>query len=377
MPLPPLVDPVPSLGETEQIRTLRHAALAGLGELGQRRLAASRIAVIGAGGLGSPAILALAAAGVGHLTVIDDDVVDLSNLQRQILHRREDVGAPKTASAGRRVAELSGTQVEEVRERLTPENALSLLGGAHLVIDGSDTFSTRESVAAATEELGVPLVWGALQGAAAQVTVFWSRPPAGTPAVLLDDLYPTGSADDAPSCAEVGVLGPLCLQVGGILAVEAVKLVTGVGEPLLGRVLLLDAWSATAREVPLAPARASRGGRRTEALPASAPTDSGGPGTPLQEVPPGAVPAALDAGARLLDVREPWETARGVIPGSILRPLAEVLADPRGVSGPVLVVCQAGGRARRAASALRAAGVEASVLSGGYDAWRRAGGAAT
>jgi adenylyltransferase/sulfurtransferase len=363
MPLAPLVDPVPTLPEAEQSRTLRHAALAGFGELGQRRLAAAHIAVIGAGGLGSPVILALAAAGVGRLTIIDDDVVDLSNLQRQVLHGRGDVGAPKTDSAVRRVAELSATRVDAVPTRLTSDNASDLLRGAHLVVDGSDSFVTREAVAAATEELRMPLVWGAIQGTAAQVTVFWSHPPAGRTPVVLDDLYPRGSAHDAPSCAEVGVLGPLCMQVGGALAVEAVKLVAGVGEPLLGRVLLLDGWAGGTREIPLAPARA----RGREDVPAPPVADAA-----VAEVTVAEVRRTLEGGVRLLDVREPWETARGVIPGSLLRPLAEVLADPGSVGGPVLVVCQVGGRARRAASALRAAGVEASVLSGGYDAWRRA-----
>ncbi|TQK20350.1 adenylyltransferase/sulfurtransferase [Microbacterium sp. SLBN-154] len=368
MPLPPLVDPAPLLDSAEQERTLRHAALAGLSEIGQRRLAAAHVAVIGAGGLGSPVIFALAAAGVGTLTVIDDDVVDLSNLQRQVLHRVADLGRPKTESAERVARDLSPTtRVHAHRERLTARNAVDLLRGADLVVDGSDSFLTREAVAEATETLGVPLVWGALQGAAAQVTVFWSTPPVGAARVVLDDLYPAGSAHDAPSCAEAGVLGPLCLQVGGLLATEAVKLIAGVGEPLLGRILVVDAWAGTVREVPLAPARRS----------APAPIIAAGD---IPEIEPERLAEKLDTGAVLLDVRESWETARGVIPGSVLRPLADVLAAPTAFAGPVgdgpvVVVCQAGGRARRAAEALRATGVEASVLRGGYAAWIAAAGA--
>ncbi|MEI3868609.1 ThiF family adenylyltransferase [Microbacterium sp. CCNWLW134] len=368
MPLPPLVDPAPLLDPAEQERTLRHAALAGLGEIGQRRLAAAHVAVIGAGGLGSPVILALAAAGVGTLTVIDDDVVDLSNLQRQVLHRVADLGRPKTDSVERVTRDLSPTtRVHARRERLTAHNAADLLRGADLVVDGSDSFVTREAVARATETLGVPLVWGALQGAAAQVTVFWSTPPDGAARVVLDDLYPTGSAHDAPSCAEAGVLGPLCLQVGGLLATEAVKLIAGVGEPLLGRILVVDAWAGAVRDVPLAPAR------RSSPAPIVAATD-------IPEIEPERLAEKLDTGAVLLDVREPWETARGVIPGSVLRPLADVLAAPTALAspagdGPVVVVCQAGGRARRAAEALRATGVDASVLRGGYTAWIAAAGA--
>ncbi|WP_322411525.1 HesA/MoeB/ThiF family protein [Microbacterium invictum] len=357
MPLPPLVDPAPSLDAAEQERTLRHAVLPGLGEFGQRRLAAAHVAVIGAGGLGSPVILALAAAGVGTLTVIDDDVVELSNLQRQVLHRIDDLGRPKTDSAERIARDLSPTtEVRARRERLTADTAAELLRGADLVVDGSDSFVTREAVADATETLGIPLVWGALQGAAAQVTVFWATPPEGAPQVVLDDLYPTGSAHDAPSCAEAGVLGPLCLQVGGLLATEAVKLIAGVGEPLLGRILVIDAWAGAVREVPLAAARRS--------APAATVPVSGVP-----EIAPAQLGARLEDGAALLDVREPWETDRGVIPGSILRPLAEVLADPGALAGSVVVVCQAGGRARRAAEALRARGVDAAVLAGGYSAW--------
>ncbi len=161
MPLPPLVAPVAALPADERERTQRHAVLRGFGEESQRRLAAAHVAIVGAGGLGSPAVLALAAAGVGILTVIDDDAVDLPNLQRQVLHRLADVGAPKVDSAVRAAAELSPhTVVRAVRERLDAGNADALLSGADLVIDGSDTFATRAVVAAACERLGVPLVWG-------------------------------------------------------------------------------------------------------------------------------------------------------------------------------------------------------------------------
>src|SRR6478736_8096688 len=208
MPLPPLVEPIAALGDTERVRTARHSRLAGFGEISQRRLAAARIAVVGAGGLGSPVVLALAAAGVGELIVIDDDSVELSNLQRQILHRVGDVGAPKVDSAVRAAADLApDTVVRSVREHLTPDNAARLLAGAHLVIDGTDTFETREAVASGCEDLGVPLVWGVIQEFYAQATVFWSDPPAGLPAVRLADLYPPESVGDVPTCEEVGVLG--------------------------------------------------------------------------------------------------------------------------------------------------------------------------
>ena len=358
MPLPPLVAPVAALSDAESARTARHQVLAGLGETGQRRLRASHVAVVGAGGLGAPVVLALAAAGVGEITIIDDDDVELSNLQRQIMHRHSDVGRPKVDSAVRVAADLSPeTVVHAHRVRLASANAADLLAGADLVIDGTDTFETRLEVAAAAERLGMPLVWGVIQEFAAQITVFWSAPPEGSDAVMLSDLYPEGSVGDLPTCAAVGVFGALCLQAGSILAMEAIKLITGIGEPLLGRVLVIDALRAKTGEVPLRSARATA---------PSAPVEQ----PPVPHIAVADVDAEVAAGARLLDVREDAEVAVGMIPGAQHLPLAKVLADPAafGADRPV-VICQVGARALRAAVALRAAGADAIVLSGGMDAW--------
>ncbi len=424
MPLPPLVEPVAALSDAEQTRTLRHAVLNGFGELGQRRLAAGHVAVVGAGGLGSPVLLALAAAGVGTITIVDDDLVEATNLQRQVVHRTSDVGSPKVDSAVRVAADLSPeTRVRTIRERLTGDNAATLLDGADVVIDGTDTFATRRAVASACERLGVPLVWGVLQEFHAQITVFWSAPPAGAPAVVLDDLYPPDSVGEVPSCAQVGVLGALCLQAGGILAGEAIKLLTGIGEPLLGRVLVIDALRARTSEVPLRPSRTTSyaddraDAGATASVPDTAPATASVPDTapatasapdasgvaarpasvaartvtpttadrkapPVHFVPsviPQLTPAetrdAQAAGATLLDVREPVETAAGVIAGSVLVPLGYVLNDPAAVSasleGPVVVVCKVGARAQHAAAALRAVGLDAAVLAGGIEAWNR------
>lgn len=367
MPLPPLVEPVAALSDAERTRTARHTRLVGFGEIAQRRLAAARIAVVGAGGLGSPTVLALAAAGIGELIVIDDDVVEQSNLQRQVMHRLSDIGAPKVDSAVRAAAELSPeTTVRAVRERLSPWNAAELFVGADLVIDGTDTFETREAVAAAAEQLGIPLVWGSVQGFDAQVTVFWNRPPSGTGAVVLSDLYPHGSVGDVPTCADVGVLGALCLQVGSLLATEAIKLIAGIGEPLLGRILVIDGLRARQHEVRL------RSVMTDAVAPASghaaAPSAAATPAPPSS--PPLVGPEAL-VGAVILDVREQHEVDAGMIAGSLHMPLAAVLAEPQALTGlgRVVVVCKIGVRARRAAEALRALGVEASVLSGGLDAW--------
>ncbi|MFD5215471.1 HesA/MoeB/ThiF family protein [Microbacterium sp. NPDC058345] len=250
----PLVAPVPALEPAELVRTARHAVLAGIGEEGQRRLAAAHVAVVGAGGIGSPVLLALAAAGIGTITVIDDDVVELTNLQRQLAHRAEDVGTPKSASAARAILALSpATVVAPEAVRLDTSNAVRLIGGADVVVDTSDSFHTRRDVAAAAEELGIPLVWGAVQEWHAQVTVFWSAPPEEHQPVILADLFPPGSEGEPPSCAQVGVLGSLCLQAGGVAAGEVVKLVTGAGEPLLGRLAVIDALSARQHEIMIRP----------------------------------------------------------------------------------------------------------------------------
>ncbi|MGX1792669.1 ThiF family adenylyltransferase [Microbacterium sp. NPDC055312] len=361
MPLPPLVEPVDALSDAERLRTARHQVLAGLGEIGQRRLRAAHVAVVGAGGLGAPVVLALAAAGIGTLTIIDDDDVELSNLQRQVMHRHGDVGSPKVDSAVRVAADLSPeTTVRALRVRLTSDNAADLLSGADLVIDGTDTFETRLLVAAAAERLGIPLVWGVIQEFAAQITVFWSSPPPGADAVVLADLYPEGSVGELPTCAAVGVFGALCLQAGSILAMEAIKLITGIGDPLLGRVLVIDALRAKTGEVPLRSSRA----QATQAAPPSAPR----PQPPHVTV--ADLGAESDAGALLLDVREDAEVASGMIPGATHVPLAQVLADPSAIDpGRIVVICQAGVRARRAAEALRAVGADAVVLTGGMDAW--------
>lgn len=366
MTVPPLVAATGPLSDRERERTARHAVLAGLGDQGQRRLAASHVAVVGAGGLGSPVILALAAAGVGTITVIDDDVVEYANLQRQVIHRVDDVGSPKVASAVRAAAALSPeTRIETRRERLDAANASRLLAGSDLVIDGTDTFETRTVVAAACASLGLPLVWGVIQEFHAQVTVFWTAPPEGVPAIGLDDLYPAGSADDLPTCAEVGVLGSLCMTVGGMLATEAIKLITGVGEPLLGRLVVVDALTGTQSEVPL---RAASSALSQAPVPPTPPEQTW---TAAPEVDLEQLRAQQSAGAVVLDVREPHETATGVLPGSVVLPLGELLAAPDRVDAErVVVVCAHGIRAHRAADALRGRGVAASVLAGGLARWQ-------
>ncbi|MCB0910382.1 MAG: ThiF family adenylyltransferase [Propionibacteriaceae bacterium] len=260
MRLAPLVAPGPELSASDRDRFARHLPIPGIGEPGQRRLRAARVCVVGAGGLGSPVLLYLAAAGVGTLGVVDADVVELVNLQRQVLHATTGIGTPKAASAASRLGELDpGVRVVEHPVRLEPGNAAQILGDYDLVVDAVDNYPTRYLVSDVCAGLGVPVVWGAVQTTRAQVSVFWSR-PVGTdgplPGITLRDLYPE-PPDPATwvTAAQVGVLGAMCGQVGALMATEAIKLVTGVGEPLFGRLLYLDTMAATAAEVPLAPRR--------------------------------------------------------------------------------------------------------------------------
>ena len=255
MGLPPIVDPVEALSDAELARTARHAALAGFGPIGQRRLAGATVGVVGAGGLGSGALLSLAAAGVGTIVLIDDDTVDVSNLHRQIIHGVGDVGRTKLDSAIESIHAIAPEAVTIAqRVRLDEDNAVSLLRGCHVVLDGSDTMATRTAVADACEELGIPLVWGTVQEWNAQLTVFWSAPPDGVEPIVLRDLVDPVMTGEPPTCAAVGVLGALTVQVGALMATEAIKLVTGAGTPLLGRVLLIDGLGARQREVALHPA---------------------------------------------------------------------------------------------------------------------------
>lgn len=257
-PLGPLVAPGPALDAAAAERFARHLPIPGLGELGQRRLRAARVAVVGAGGLGSPALLYLAAAGVGTLGVIDADAVELVNLQRQVLHSTAGIGRPKAVSAADRLAELDPqTQVVAHQLRLDDSNAAAILGSYDLILDAVDNFPTRYLISDVCTDLGLPVVWAAVQTTRAQVSVFWSRPNNGSPGITLRDLH---AEPPAPShwvtASQVGVLGAMCGQVGALMATEAIKLIAGIGRPLFGRLLYLDTMAATASEVPLAPRRA-------------------------------------------------------------------------------------------------------------------------
>ncbi|ALO66222.1 molybdopterin biosynthesis-like protein MoeZ [Arthrobacter alpinus] len=374
--LPPLVEPGPPLAAAELERYSRHALIPEIGLEGQRRLRNARVLVIGAGGLGSPALLYLAAAGVGTLGIVDDDSVELSNLQRQVIHGVSDIGRTKLESARDSILELNpGINVVLHQLRLDSSNALDLFTDYDVILDGADNFATRYLVNDAAALLGKPYVWGSILRFDGQVSVFWDKFGPN-----YRDLYPEPPAPGTvPSCAEGGVFGMLCASIGAMMVTEAVKLITGIGQTLLGRLLIFDALSARWREI------------RISKDPAAPPI------TELidYEIFCGLFPAEKNDGdlisatelasrlARrergeenfvLVDVREPVEFEIARIPGSVLIPLAGIRdgsalgALPQGV--PLILHCKAGTRSAQALASLRAAGFADVVhLDGGIDAW--------
>ncbi|WP_299033492.1 ThiF family adenylyltransferase [uncultured Pseudokineococcus sp.] len=384
--LPPLVEPGPALTPERRRRAARHLVLAELGEEGQRRLAAARVLVVGAGGLGSPVISYLAAAGVGTLGVVDDDVVSTSNLQRQVLHGADDVGRPKTASAADAVRALDPgvVVVEHARRLADPAEAAALVRGYDLVVDGADNFPTRYLVADACEAAGVPEVWGSVLRWDGQVSVFW---PGRGPTYR--DLFPAPPlAGSVASCQEAGVLGAVCGVVGAVMAAEAVKLLTGTGRPLVGRVVVLDSLAMTWRELPVraggreaaSPAAGGAAARRGDHGQVVAPERPG-----VSEVAPEDLDALLAAGAAVVDVRGEAERSAAPVPGGVRVDLHEVLSAPGerpaalrpgGVladldqGAPVVVVCGSGVRSLLAAEQLQDAGFSSVLhLRGGVAAW--------
>ena len=370
----------PDLSAEELQRYARHLILPEVGVEGQRRLKAARVLVVGAGGLGSPAALYLAAAGVGVLGLADFDTVEFSNLQRQILHGTSSVGTSKLASAARRLRDVNpGVELVLHETRLSSANALDVLRGYDVVVDGSDNFPTRYLVNDACALLGKPDVYGSIYRFDGQASVFWAaRGP------CYRCLYREPPPPElVPSCAEGGVLGVLPGIIGSLQALEALKLVLGSGETLVGRLVLFDALRMRFRELALekdpdCPVCGTRPTIRElidyEAFcgldPAAPAADAG------LEIDVRAVKAGLDAGRPmvLVDVREPfeWEICR--IPGSRLVPLGQLPQrvgeiDP---AASVVAVCHTGVRSLDAARFLRSRGVaNARSLRGGVAAWQR------
>ncbi len=379
------------LSRDELERYHRNALVPQVGVVGQQRIRAARVLLIGAGGLGAPAALYLAAAGVGTIGLIDDDDVDVSNLQRQVIHTSAAVGRPKVDSAAETIRALNpDVEVIPHRTRLTAENALGLLDGWDVAIDGTDNFPTRYLVNDASVMLGLPLVHGAVLGFNGQVGVFDAqRGP------CYRCLHPTPPpAGSVPSCAEAGVLGVLPGIIGTMQAAEALKLVIGGAEPLLGRLAMLDAWGARLREIPVAknpacpvcgddPSITELSAPAESCTPATRPESSGTAESEPSENNgngEGAVSAAELRGLlksaeppALLDVREDVEVALEPMVGARHIPLREVVArmDELDEDRPTVVVCAAGVRSARTIEALRAAGYPGRLLNleGGMKAW--------
>lgn len=379
--LPPLVEPGDELTRDEIARYSRHLIMPQIGPTGQRRLKNARVLVIGAGGLGSPALLYLAAAGVGTLGVVDFDVVDESNLQRQVIHGVADVGRAKTASAAESIAAINPlVTVEPHRRQLTVDNAVELFSRYDLIVDGTDNFATRYLVNDAAALARKPYVWGSIFRFDGQVSVFWDDAPDGR-GLNYRDLYPQAPPPGlVPSCAEGGVIGLLPATIGSLMGTEAVKLICGLGEPLLGRLLIYDALTAAVRTV-----RFGRDPQRrpiTELVDYEAfcgtPDDSAAALGVADSVTPVELRAELDGAIRpvLIDVREPVEFEIVALPGARLIPAGDIrsgaaLGDiPH--TGRVVLYCKTGIRSAEALAALRRAGLRDVVhLQGGIAAWVR------
>lgn len=372
----PLVEPASELEADEYDRYSRHILLPEIAVLGQRRLKNARVLVIGAGGLGSSVLLYLAAAGVGTLGIIDDDHVEVSNLQRQVIHGAGDVHRLKVDSARDSIAALNPlVRVETYPFRLTVADAIELFEQYDLVIDGADNFATRYLVSDAAEITGKPCVWGSILRFEAQFSVFWS-PQGPTYRDLFPDSPPPGSA---PSCGEAGVFGILCGVAGSMMAAEAVKLITGTGRPLIGRLATFDLKDASWRELQVV-----RDPERLIATRLADEPDSCTPelvaGRDLDSI---TVPelehllrerAAGRTEFELVDVREEDEWEIGRIPDSRSLPLSRLKRSAAIDGAPfqrrIVLYCKAGPRARTAQSILGAAGYTAvTIVTGGFDEW--------
>ncbi|MGO1949229.1 MAG: molybdopterin-synthase adenylyltransferase MoeB [Mycobacteriaceae bacterium] len=370
----PLVEPAAELTREELVRYARHLTLNDIGPVGQRRLKNARVLVIGAGGLGSPALQYLAAAGVGTIGVVDDDVVDESNLQRQVVHGMSDVGVAKVDSAAAAVARINPlVTVETHRTRLGPDNAVDIVSGYDLVMDGADNFATRYAVSDACTLTGTPCVWGSILRFDGRLSVFWNGP--GHDGISYRDLHPDAPAPgEVPSCAAGGVVGALPGTVGSLMVTEAVKLITGVGDPLYGRLLIHDGLAMTFRELRIIP---------DPDAPLVTHVDDGVVDAchtvSHPTVQPTELQSRLDSGAVLVDVREPWERDIVSIPGAVAVPLGEL--ESRGADAlpgsargrDVVFHCKSGRRSETALDTVAPyfAGREesASHLDGGILAW--------
>ncbi len=378
--LPPLVEPAAELSLQEVQRYSRHIIIPDVGMDGQKRLKNAKVLVVGAGGLGSPALLYLAAAGVGTIGLVEFDVVDESNLQRQVIHGQSDVGRSKAESARDAIAETNPYVRVVLHEvHLDSDNALDIFAGYDLIVDGTDNFATRYLVNDAAVLLGKPYVWGSIFRFEGQASVFWDEHGPN-----YRDLYPEPPPPGmVPSCAEGGVLGVLCASIGSIMATEAIKLITGIGDPLLGRLMVFDALEMSYRTVRIR--------KDPDAEPITGLIDYDAfCGSMSQAAGEAAAEATIDVktlalwleerqrGERdfeLVDVRERGEYDISRIPGSVLIPKDQFLlrdAVSRLPDKPIVFHCKAGVRSAEVLAVAKAAGRDDAVhVGGGINAWVR------
>ena len=384
MKVPPLVSPGPALSIAEVRRYSRHLIIPDVATIGQQRLMNAKVLCVGAGGLGSPAMMYLAAAGVGTLGIVEFDTVDESNLQRQIIHGQSDIGKSKAQSAKESIAEINPfTRVNIHELRLDVSNVMDIFSQYDLIVDGTDNFATRYLVNDACVLLGKPYVWGSIYRFDGQASVFWAE-YGPCYRCLYPEPPPPGMV---PSCAEGGVLGVLCASIGSIQTTEAIKLIAGIGEPLIGSLMVYDALEMSYRKIkirkdPICPICSSNPSQ-TNLLPdyeafcgalseraESAVQDSTISVTQVKEL--------MDTGQDffLVDVREPseWEIVR--IPGAVLIPKQEFL-DGRALAKlptdkPVVLYCKSGVRSAECLAVVKGAGFQDAVhVSGGVIAWAK------
>ena len=366
------------LSPREISRYRRQLSLAGFGREAQEKLADAHVAVIGAGGLGSPALFYLAGAGVGEITIFDSDTVDVSNLHRQVIHNTANIGVNKAESAQQALSALNPeVTINAVEERLDEHNIIEHLRGADVVLDGTDNFATRYNASWACAVHGIPHVWASILGFDAQLTIFYADN-----GPIYEDLFPIPPAPGSvPSCSQAGVLGPTVGVVGSAMALEAIKLVTGVGTPLIGKIGYFTALEGTWEYIPLV-----GNPEVTERVRTTGPTQ----GAEAFEEPPTTAPVSTAAlgiaevddipeNALVIDVRNPDEVAMFAIPGTLKFPLPRIMdgenpkeiAQAQQESRPVVIHCAGGIRSARAVEALNQRGFTEGIYSlrGGIDAW--------
>lgn len=379
--LPPLVRPAAELTREEVARYSRHLIIPDLGVDGQKRLKNAKVLVIGAGGLGSPTLLYLAAAGVGTIGIVEFDVVDESNLQRQIIHGQSDIGRSKAQSARDSVLEINPLVEVRLHElRLDPENAVELFAQYDLILDGTDNFATRYLVNDAAVLAHKPYVWGSIYRFEGQVSVFWEDAPDGLD-LNYRDLYPEPPPPGmVPSCAEGGVLGILCASIASVMGTEAIKLITGIGDSLLGRLMVYDALDMTYRTIKIRKDPATP--KITELIDYEAfcgvISDEASAAVADSTITPRELRELLDTDKKvaLIDVREPVEWDIVHIDGAELVPkstlesgdgLAKLPQDRQAV-----LYCKTGIRSAEALVAVKKAGFSDAVhLQGGIAAWAK------